>query len=498
MPVILSTFSQITSVDVEHAVLMLDFALVVLGGTAAYSMALRVTDDRLIALLTSFVFSVSPVFIEMTNWTASARILIVAFFPLYLCLIFSFNQQKAFLNKELGLIFIFTLMFFASHRMAFLLGAIFASYILAKLWIKMKQNHCLSRYDAYLSENGKRYLVYILFLCAFAVQFSGAGPYRNIWVSYKTGAFASGTSIPALTLNLCTNYLGQIGLMLLLGIVGLYILLRDTNKEIDKYIIIFVLLLFTSISALGIYVAPLALSFIAILASICIVRIIISAENRFMCGNATAFAPSILSKYCRRLLAVALIACLMSCLFFSIYVVNRHLTNNMGNTNSVFWMTDDLIYAGSFLKESGKTAFVTNDGLLAWRIYAYYSIPFLSNIASATTYDLINGWIDVTELKIKPINLKLINFDVDSFYELADRPRVSVDANYFINNNSWSVKSKQICSNYRIESFVINNAVKGSIVGDWRYENIPAKSVSSLELIGTKAYDNGRLSIWEL
>jgi len=53
---------------------------------------------------------------------------------------------------------------------------------------------------------------------------------------YKNGAFARGDTLPILLLNMCTNYVGQIGILLPFGAIGFLILLKY-NKNIDDTIL---------------------------------------------------------------------------------------------------------------------------------------------------------------------------------------------------------------------------------------------------------------------
>ncbi|MFZ2535413.1 MAG: hypothetical protein WAX02_04365, partial [Methanothrix sp.] len=222
-------------------------------------MALKIKDHYLFAFLTSFAFSTAPIFIELTSWSASTRNLFLALFPLFLWAVFWFNKKRTYLNKPILLIIIFGSTLMTSHRISFLITIILLSFTLAKIVWYIKDKPRILYYTNKLSENVRFLILILLFILMFAFQFSGIGFYSGIWNDYQSGALSQGSGLFSLFLNLSTNYIGQIGILIPVGLIGFLILLRKTKKDSNDIFIICLLMLSASILALGIYMAPFLL-----------------------------------------------------------------------------------------------------------------------------------------------------------------------------------------------------------------------------------------------
>lgn len=478
-PVIMSILSQLTRVDIEHTILIYGFVMAVLGMFASYVMALKVRKDYLFAFFTSFAFSTSPVFVEYTRWTATTRNLFLALFPLFLWSVFWYNKRECYINKQLLLAGIFMIILATVHRLFFLLILVLASYVLTKTICHVKDFPYYLKYTTNLSKNTRFTTLILLCILAFSLQFSGIGFYKTIWHDYQTGAFVEGNDLLILLLNLCTNYTGHIGILIFFGLLGFLILLRENDKKPNDILIICVLILSSAMLALGLYVSLFLLPFVSILIAFCMCKLLeiskIRMKNWNMINNKLYNSSALLKKF----YIISIIICMLTSIGFSCYMIQRHMYEApAGNTNDNMWMTDDIISVGMFLKDNCNTTFLSNNGLMASRIYAYTGAPFLDT-GPHNLYALINGWME-DELEVRFILQNPTKIHLGDIYSLCyqvDDPQINDEIRTIYNNNLQSDETMKILDKYDINLFVVGSDLKG-------------------ELVGNRIYDNERETIW--
>lgn len=489
-PIVLSLTSQVTGVSIENTILVYGFILGILGMLGSYIMALKIKSNYLFGFLTSFAFSTAPVFLELTRWSASTRNLFLALFPLFLWAIFWFNKKRTYLNKQILLITILWLTLMAAHRMSFLITLVLISLALAKIVWHMKDKSQILYYTNRLSENARFMVLILLFLLAFTLQFSGIGFYRGIWYDYQSGALSQGTGLFNLISNLSTNYIGQIGLLIPVGLIGFFAILRKDKKEFNENFILCLLMLSASILALGTYVAPFLLPIISLLiaSGVCWVLNFFNSDLIIQ-GRASRHLNHIF-RINKKVPAILLFICLSASIIFSGYIMERHLNAPLGDTGDNTYMTREP-YVGSFLKEQGTRAFLSNDNLISKRIYASMDVPYLDLGINA----LINSWIEENELDVQHLSLKELNINNDYSFLLKKDPQINNDLSWVYSNDIKNDTSNKIFNKYMIDSIVINNKILGEMVGDdfCTYHSIFAKSVTNS---GSRIYDNNKVSIY--
>lgn len=116
VPFTLSGMSQTLGVETEISILIFSIIIGVLGTFGAYLLAGEIIDDDRFKVIVAFAFSLSPLILKFTMWTASTRGLFIALLPLFLwCILKSLNKHHKW--KYIGLsIFLFVLLG-ATHRM---------------------------------------------------------------------------------------------------------------------------------------------------------------------------------------------------------------------------------------------------------------------------------------------------------------------------------------------------------------------------------------------
>ncbi|MFZ3094685.1 MAG: hypothetical protein WA127_12825 [Methanothrix sp.] len=489
-PIFLSFTSQVTGVSIENTILVYGFILGILGMLGSYIMALKIKDHYLFAFLTSFAFSTAPIFIELTSWSASTRNLFLALFPLFLWAVFWFNKKRTYLNKPILLIIIFGSTLMTSHRISFLITIILLSFTLAKIVWYIKDKPRILYYTNKLSENVRFLILILLFILMFAFQFSGIGFYSGIWNDYQSGALSQGSGLFSLSLNLSTNYIGQIGILIPVGLIGFLILLRKTKKDSNDIFIICLLMLSASILALGIYMAPFLLPIISLLIASGVCKILNILHGDLTTQGQTAGCIDCMSRINKKFPVVLLFICFLASISFSGFMMERHLNAPLGDTGDKTYMTHEP-YVGLFLKEQGTRAFLSNDDLISKRIYASTGVPYLDVGINA----LINSWIQKDELEVQHIYLNELSINSDYFLKFKKDHQIEKDFSWIYSHEIQNDASKQILKKYGVNSIVINNKILDEIVGaDFvTYHSIFAKSITRS---GSRVYDNNKESIY--
>ena len=513
VPTILSIVSQASGLDIEYVILLFGFVLGILGMFGAYIMALAIRKDSLFAFLTAFAFSLAPVFIEYTRWTATARNLFIALLPLLIWSLLCYHSKNQGKWKYLLLAIILLVVLGSTHRMFLLMPLVIGAYFVTigiqfiknlslcgalphdpanpvralKKALSKKHNTLYMKHK--LTERKTFLISILLFAFAFLIQFSNISFYRGIWYDYQTGAFFESKSPLILILNMSTNYIGHIGILILFGLVGLLFLLRKRNKDFGELFVVVTLLFLTSISALGLYVSLFILPFASVLIAIGLQESIGVIEHsvrtnklkdKTMKNNENAKTKAIVFS----IITISLI--LSTC--FSIYMINRHMYLPIGETGDTTWMNDETYNTGLFMKKCGEDKpFLSNDVLIAGRIRAVSGVPYFSG----GIYGLISGFIRDDELEIRPIRLSEINpMYRRRVYYLVNRPSIDQDAGRVYAYDCDDSRSKQITSKYGIEYVVMNKHILEKRVGTG------SKFMMSIYKKERKVYDNNLESIW--
>lgn len=483
-PVALSITSQLTGLDMEIVILIYCFFLAAMGMLGSYVMALKMWDNQLFAFFTSFAFSTAPIFVEYTRWTATSRNLFVVLFPLFLWAVFWFNKKDSYINRQLLLIIILIITLGTAHRLSFLLSIVFASYVLTKsIWYAKDNSHFL-KYSARLSENTIFFGFVLLWIMAFSLQFSNIGFYKGIWYDYQTGAFAEGTNLFSILINLSTNYTGHIGILIPFGFIGFVMLMKKCDKSFNEAFIICVVILSTTMLALGLYVSIFLLPFVTILIALCICKLLgLSQCEGGHLDLITALWHSVVT-FNKKAPAIIAVVCLVTSICFSCYMINRHMYVTLGDTDENTWMTDDIPAVGLFLKSCGEGTFLSNDILLNRRIYASTSVLAFSH---DLFMPLVAGWISKDELKVGYLSLHKFNINTDYIYSLNETPSAYGDIDRIYAENYKSDFSQRVFDRYKINLLVTNVRAND--------QTICTKSVTNH---GRRIYDNGAETIWIL
>ena len=241
VPFLLSTFSNIMELSIETITLMTSISFGVIGVLFSYLLGKEFSGNELVAYLTAFCFSLSPIFIDFTSWTTSTRGLFVLLLPLTLFLVLRYERTKD--NRFLFLTLLFLLVEASVHRM-FLLIVLFLvpAYIFTKLYFhfKFRESRIIQSIDKRLC-----WLILIVFFVFFLLQFSNFEFFRGNQYTYRTGFFFTAGSVedwmqgtlskPILFLNMCIDYASNSGILFFFLPVTLALWLSKIKKREYKF-----------------------------------------------------------------------------------------------------------------------------------------------------------------------------------------------------------------------------------------------------------------------
>ncbi len=118
-PALLASVRTMTGLNVESAALFLSLLLYVMGTLGSFCLGWKVKRHGAFALAVALAFSVSPYFIRLTRWEASARVLLLSLLPAVVLLLVMLVQAKSRRKLMLPLLLV-VLVALAAHRSAVL------------------------------------------------------------------------------------------------------------------------------------------------------------------------------------------------------------------------------------------------------------------------------------------------------------------------------------------------------------------------------------------
>lgn len=421
IPFLLATFSNIMGLSIESIILMTSISFGVIGVLFAYMLGKEFSGNELVAYLTAFCFSLSPIFIDFTSWTASTRALFVLLLPLILFLVLRYERTKD--NRFLFLTLLFLLVEASVHRM-FLLIVLFLipAYIFTKLFFRFREKRAVQIIDKKLC-----WLILIVFFVFFLLQFSNFDFFRANQYTYRTGFFFTAGSVedwmhgtlnkPILFLNMCIDYVSNSSILFFFLPITLVLWLSKIKKreyKFEELFFVMSLLLGSFFLMNGYYVAMFYLPIFSLLSGIGMVKSIDFLKNKKV-GNYL-------------FVSILIISLIFSC--FMIY----HWRSNIAEEQKV-WMEDNTFHAAKFIEQNSilGDSVMTSNALLRRRIIANSYVPIFPLYGpQLLVYDYINNdklnakfhiapspntkyfWVTDTPMHTKGDWGRLIGLNIDS------------------------------------------------------------------------------------
>lgn len=438
---LLSSTSQIADISVDVVVLIFTQILGLCGAMFIFIYVKEYGHDVKLALLSSFLFTTSPIFLRLTSWNGSSRSLLMIFIIMILIMIFKMGktQIQTYATKNYSiymfLVATFILMSGTIHRMYIFIGFILFGFIMVRPVYYTKK---LFGRKWYLISNRKYKLVmlsiFISWVCLIALnitaQLNNYGPYQgtNFWFKYQYGLFFSGSDFFIVLSNMIIDYWSGWGLLFFFSIIGIYLLFQQRNKNYPLIYLLITILFMSPIASIGLY------------AELILIILILP----FVAYGILWFSKR---KYIKRFNVITVLTMLVISSAFSMFMVSHWRSNNDGD-----YMTEWEYDLGTYMRvnmEENDT-FVSNHQTLGNRVH---SISDSIYFTEGPPYALIYGFINVNEIEM------LVDFErmIDERSIIIRYPEeinLVIDHRFILNNDVSQ-------TNYLREVYGVNYVVEG-------------------------------------
>jgi hypothetical protein len=234
-PYLLAILSVTTSLDVETIIYIVSLSISIYGLFFVFILTREISKNDLTAFYASFFFSLSPIFVNFTYWTMSARNLFMVLLPLFFFLTIRAWTQKRIEYLLLTLIVLITIFF--THQMYFLLPVlVIAPFISSIIYfhINKKLSYTFRKFIALM--------LVVMFFLLFFMQFTRIAIFGGQQFTYLSGRFFTAGTVEdynqgkankgIILLNMIIDYISRYGLMSMVIPVGFVIWLEKikTNR----------------------------------------------------------------------------------------------------------------------------------------------------------------------------------------------------------------------------------------------------------------------------
>ena len=479
VPFLLATFSNIMGLEIETIILMTSISFGAIGVLFAYMLGKEFSGNELVAYLTAFCFSLSPIFINNTSWTTSTRGLFILLLPLILFLVLRYERTKD--NRYLLLTLLFVLVEASVHRM-FLLIVLFLvpAYVFTKLYFhfkfKFRESRIIQSIDKRLC-----WLILVVFFAFFLLQFSNFELFRTNQYTYRTGFFFTAGSVedwmqgslskPILFLNMCIDYASNSGILFFFLPVTLVLWLSKIKKREYKFKELFFVMSLLSgsfVLMMGTYVTLLYLPIFSLLSGIGLVKSIDFFKNK---RNGNYLFISIL-------IVSLIFSCFMIC----------HWRSNIAEEQKA-WMQDNTFHAAKFIEQNSilGDSVMTSNALLRRRIISNSYVPIFPLYGPQL---LVYDYIDKDKLNAKFHIVPSPNTD---YFWVTDTPmHTKGDWAILITSEIDSASASNVINKYNLK-YVIE-------INESKYISIYPRRIFYKDLCESenKIYDNRLETIYTL
>lgn len=398
--VFLAIFIQLCDIDTEHAILYACFAFSILGTLAAYFMANRLTNNFSISILTAFLFTISPFFVQFTFWTYTTRGLFLAMVPLIFGTLFwlliKFNEKKQNLDLlKILMVFLFLLAVIATIHKLF----IFLLYIIIiGLMIVVCESYLYKKISYYrrLKDNTYLFLAFILCLAIllFHFSFTNIPFFHAIWIEYQTSTIFTGESYPILIINFLINYSRKLSLVFYLGFIGFFVFILYYKKHPSFIFFISLILLLLPFLPMGEYTPLMIIPLFSFLSSIFLVKIAEYSNSKYYLSK--MYVVPLKSDWMNGIVSRVLLIVdrVVKNKFIFLFTLFLIILITLTAVNTIYvlkifgergtYMTEESYSTGLALKQSGAEMF---SGGPAYEIYAISGVPY--NLARMPYYNYL-------------------------------------------------------------------------------------------------------------
>lgn len=467
----LSSVSQLAQVNMEHTILVISIILGIIAALCSFILAGEFNKGIIFRFFVAVSFSLSQIFLSLTQWSTSTRSWFVALLPLFIwSVIKAVNSRKP--KYYVMSVFLFILLALM-HRIFFFNILLVAVVILtyAFYWYKNKN-------PSLLSEKSLSIIQSVMLLITLSVGFFLIKNFRI--ASYKLNQLSSFGNIPLIESNSLIKILQHnilsLGILGVFIIPGVFFLFFKKDKKYQEYLLSFIIILF------GLLITEIQYSFVY---SLIFLALLSGYGVNGIFEYLSANYPRI-----GRLFVVG--TALSAFILLSVIFIYDAPSTSARGENS--WAGEDLYSAAIFFSRiDTDKAVAFSDIIRTPRVFAAYSQKRYA-VPGESDYLIYND-IDTVNITITWKSAKSYLYDFKNPFTLVspDIFRDTVDILYY--QLSYP-RVKNIIKQYDIGYILDNKLTKGKyVIPGYAGDSRLLKSVYSSE---NKIYDNQRHVLWQL
>lgn len=415
LPHILAIASLTMDLSMEWTIYYSSLFFGLFGVAASFLLAGEFSDRLSFRYLVALLFTLAPLTIVFTLWTASSRGIFFMSVPLFVWCLLRWHKRRSYRYGLILAILFLTLA--ALHKMFVLLVLVILGYFLAR----------------YVSNNYRKlypkclpYILVIIVISLFIVQFFFM---QNVWAqNYNHFTMLKGEAWYHFLIGTCICMAAKLGVLLPFSVIGLISVAFKQSKLFSDWFLLCTAVLFTPLLGHSFYVYQTLQPFFIILAAIGIFSLI----NVFMSVPRQYLATAIL------VLAIG----------FSSWVVYTTYTNT-DDQEYKNYLEESTYSLTQFIEQKTDNQPVGAKGVILRRIGAYSSNPV------PLAYSLDQFVYDPQRTRSLDIHLKPLPKTMNELSQFVKMPFAS-------DHNLYNLQIKYVVEPYRVSlqrEDVINNAV---------------------------------------
>lgn len=345
LPHILAIASLTTDLNMEWTIYCSSFIFGLFGVVASFLLAGEFNRHFSFRYLVALLFTLSPLTIVFTLWTASARGIFFMVVPLFVWCLLRWYERRSY---RYGLILAILFLTLATlHKMFVLLALIVLGYVLARY----VSNNYHKFYPKYLP-----YLFIVVIISLFILQFLFM---QNAWAQdYNHFTMLKGDAWYHYLIGACICMTARLGVLLPLSVIGLISIIFKQSKLFTDWFLLCTSVLFIPLLGHSFYVYQMLQPFFIILAAIGVFSLfkVFKSMPRQYLGTAV------------------LVAVLVLVIVFSSWIIYTSYTNvNPGGYKN--YMTESTYSLTQFVEQKTDNQPIAGSGVVRRYIGAYTSNP---------------------------------------------------------------------------------------------------------------------------
>ncbi len=463
--------SDLTGLTIEATLLALDSFVALVALLAAFALGMEFFRNSWMAVSFSAVLALTPAILSGLEWQMPTRITFTALLPVFLWTLLRFTRQPTWRNVTILGLAVFTMATF--HRLTVLVSLIVLAFVITAVFLagsrllRLRNPGVLYR-PRILKTAPVAAVVGVLAIAVAVVFFS------DVLDQYSAGVLVSGNSVPIELFNLGISLTRSSGVLLPVGLVGIFAVATQHNKDLKDYFMIVAVLSFTPVLFLRDYTGYYTVPFTSIL----VVAGLFYLGTRIRTGKWKAVT-----------VALASAILLASSAAITSYNV-RGIGSMPGTTYS----------AGLYLEYSDPGTVISNDGLLGSQVHSVSALPYLPIGGATTAFQgpelLIFGFVGGSTVpgRVVPIPLNQLTMSADSPFEL---PGLQAEADWAMILNSPAGSIPQGLRATYHPTYVIENTLYPTqyVAYGHVYDSV---LLTTSQTTRYAIYDNANLIVWQL